>query len=63
MATGKRRFQRNHICRELRDQADKKVHFAAISLDGEKLLFDELQTEERWLTGIETAYNGVLIIT
>ena len=47
---------------EVRDQSDKKVHFAAIRLDNGDLLFDDLQTEERWLTGIETAYNGVLLL-
>ncbi|WP_426667704.1 DUF4905 domain-containing protein [Mucilaginibacter sp. McL0603] len=50
------------IFAEVRDQADKKVYFAAISLDTGELLFDNLQTEERWLTGIETAYNGVLLL-
>jgi hypothetical protein len=47
---------------EIRNQADKQVHFAAISLENGELLFDHLQTEERWLTGIETAYNGVLLL-
>jgi len=47
---------------EIRDQADKKVSFAAINLTSGKVYFDDLQTEERWLTGIEAAYNGVLLI-
>jgi hypothetical protein len=47
---------------EVRDQSDKKVHFAAIRLDTGELLFDDLQTEERWLTGIETTYSGVLLL-
>ena len=47
---------------EIRDQSDKKVHFAAISLASGRLIFDDLQTEERWFTGIETAYNGVLLL-
>jgi hypothetical protein len=50
------------IFTEVRDQSAKKVHFAAISLDSGELLFDDLQTEERWLTGIEAAYNGVLLL-
>lgn len=50
------------IFAEVRDQSDRKVHFAAISLNTGELLFDNLQTEERWLTGIETAYNGVLLL-
>jgi len=47
---------------EIRDQADKKVYFAAISLDSGRVYFDGLQTEERWLTGIEAAYDGVLLV-
>jgi Domain of unknown function (DUF4905) len=50
------------IFAEVRDQADKKVHFAAINLNTGELLFDDLQTEERWLTGLESAYNGVLLL-
>jgi hypothetical protein len=47
---------------EIRDQSDKKVHFAAISLARGNFLFDDLQTEERWLIGIETAYDGILLL-
>ncbi|MDB5133517.1 MAG: hypothetical protein JWP37_120 [Mucilaginibacter sp.] len=47
---------------EIRDQADKKVYFSAISLQNGNVFFDELQTEERWLTGIEAAYDGVLLL-
>ena len=50
------------IFAEIRDQADKKVSFSAISLDSGELFFDDLHTEERWLTGIEAAYNGVLLL-
>ena len=50
------------IFAEIRNQADKKVHFAAINLTSGNLLFDDLQTEERWLTGIEAVYNGVLLL-
>ncbi len=50
------------IFAEVRDQSDKKVHFAAISLASGNLLFDDLQTEERWLTGMEAVYNGVLLL-
>ena len=50
------------IFAEVRDQADKRVHFAAINLNTGELLFDDLQTEERWLTGLESAYNGVLLL-
>lgn len=50
------------IFAEIRDPSDKKVCFAAINLDSGKLLFDGLQTEERWLTGIEAAYDQVLLL-
>jgi hypothetical protein len=50
------------IFAEIRDQSDKKVCFSAINLDSGKLLFDGLQTEERWLTGIEAAYDGILLL-
>ncbi|MGZ3812991.1 MAG: DUF4905 domain-containing protein [Mucilaginibacter sp.] len=47
---------------EIREPADKKVTFAAINLDTGKVFFDELQTEERWLTGIEAACDGILLL-
>ncbi|MDB5022835.1 MAG: hypothetical protein JWP78_590 [Mucilaginibacter sp.] len=50
------------IFAEIREPADKKVCFAAISLDNGTVYFDELQTEERWLTGIEAAYDGILLL-
>jgi hypothetical protein len=50
------------IFAEIRDQSDKKVSFSAIGLDTVKIYFDELQTEERWLTGIEAAYDSVLLL-
>ena len=53
---------RNIVFAEIRDPADKKVSFAAININTGQVLFDGLETEERWLTGIETAYNGVLLL-
>jgi len=50
------------IFAEIRDQSDKKVSFSAIGLDTGKIYFDGLQTEERWLTGTEAAYDGVLLL-
>jgi hypothetical protein len=47
---------------EVRDQDDKKAFFASVNLQSGKVNFDELQTEERWLTGIEAAYKGVLLL-
>jgi hypothetical protein len=50
------------IFAEIREPTDKKVSFSAINLATGKILFNNLQTEERWLTGIETAYDGVLLL-
>jgi Domain of unknown function (DUF4905) len=47
---------------EVRESADKKVYFSSISLDDGSVFFDGLQTEERWMTGIEAAYDGVLLL-
>ena len=50
------------IFAEIRDSGDRKVYFSAISLDTGKVLFDGLQAEERWLTGIEGAYDGIVLL-
>ncbi len=50
------------IVAEIRDSSDKQVCFASINLESCKVYFDNFQTEERWLTGIEAAYDGVLLI-
>lgn len=50
------------ILLETRDQSDKKVHFSSISLETGKIHFETLETEERWLAGIKTAHNGVLLL-
>lgn len=47
---------------EIRNEQDKKVSFAAVDLKTGKLHFDQLSTDERWLTGMEAAYNGVLLL-
>jgi hypothetical protein len=47
---------------EIRDSGEKKVHFAAVDLLTGKTLFKNLTTPERWLTGIEAAYDGVLLL-
>ncbi len=47
---------------EIRDQDDKRVFFSSVNLESGKVNFDGLQTEERWLTGIEAAYKGVLLL-
>lgn len=47
---------------EIRDNSNKKVSFSSINLESGDIYFEDLQTEERWLTGIETAYEGVLLL-
>ncbi|MBS1503030.1 MAG: DUF4905 domain-containing protein [Bacteroidetes bacterium] len=47
---------------ELRDQGDKRVYFSSLDLKTGKIHFDEFKPEERWLTGIETAHDGVLLL-
>ena len=50
------------IFAEVRSQGDKKVTFSSIGLNNAKVYFDNIETEERWLTGVEAAYDGVLIL-
>jgi hypothetical protein len=52
----------NILFAEIRDSGDKRVSFSAIDLKNSKVYFNDLQTEERWLTGIETAHDGVLLL-
>ena len=47
---------------EIRNSGEKKVSFAAIDLASGKTWFKDLVTHERWLTGIEAAYDGVLLL-
>lgn len=47
---------------ETRNSEDKTVSFSSIGLNTGGVYFDSLTTPERWLTGIETAWGGVLLI-
>lgn len=47
---------------ELRNDSEKQVSFSSINLNNGHLNFKGLVTPERWLTGIETAYNSVLLL-
>jgi hypothetical protein len=47
---------------EIRNNDDKQVSFSAIDLKTGDVNFKGFTTPERWLTGIETAYNGVFLI-
>jgi hypothetical protein len=52
----------NIIFLEVRNSGDKLVSFTSISLDSGIINFEGLTTPERWLTGIETAFDGVLLL-
>jgi hypothetical protein len=47
---------------ELRNSEDKKVAFGAVSLLDGHVYFKDATTPERWLTGIEAAYDSVLLV-
>ncbi|GAB3907583.1 DUF4905 domain-containing protein [Mucilaginibacter boryungensis] len=47
---------------EIRNEQEKQVSFASISLPDGQINFNQLYTDERWLTGIEAAYNNVLLL-
>jgi len=47
---------------ELRNSEDKKVAYGAINLLSGRVYFKDTVTPERWLTGIEAAYDGVLLV-
>ncbi|MCD8739229.1 DUF4905 domain-containing protein [Mucilaginibacter roseus] len=47
---------------EIRNEADRTTSFAAINLPHAKTNFENYTMHERWLTGMETAHNGVLLL-
>jgi hypothetical protein len=47
---------------ELRNETDKQTSFASFNLSTGEVYFDNLLMPERWLTGIEAAYNGVILL-
>ncbi|MBS1528208.1 MAG: DUF4905 domain-containing protein, partial [Bacteroidetes bacterium] len=47
---------------ELRDRGNKRVCFSSLNLKTGQVHFNELKSEERWLTGIEAAHDGVLLL-
>lgn len=47
---------------ELRNSEDKKVAFGAVNLLNGDVYFKDVTTPERWLTGIEAAYDGTLLV-
>ncbi|GAB3927303.1 DUF4905 domain-containing protein [Mucilaginibacter myungsuensis] len=50
------------LCLEVRREQDKQVSFTAADLISGKINFTGLTVDERWLTGIESAYDGVLLL-
>ncbi|MES2278941.1 MAG: DUF4905 domain-containing protein [Bacteroidota bacterium] len=47
---------------EIRNEAEKQVSFASINLQSGKVNFTQLTADERWLTGMEAAYDGILLL-
>lgn len=47
---------------EIRKAGDKLVSFAAIDLYSGKTKFENISLPERWLAGIEAAFNNVLLL-
>ena len=52
----------NMIFIEVRNDAEKQVSFSALSLNNGQVYFNGLTTPERWLTGIEAVYDGVMLL-
>ncbi len=52
----------NALCLEVRNKEDKQVSFASFDLLKGAINFKDLTTPERWLTGMEAVYNGVLLL-
>lgn len=50
------------ILLEIRNNEDRSVSFSSIDLKSGQLYFEDITTPERWLTGIECAWDGVLLI-
>jgi hypothetical protein len=47
---------------EIRDPEEKKVYFGSVNLKDGEIYFKDFIAPERWLTGIEAAYDGVLLL-
>ncbi len=47
---------------EVRDAAEKQVSFSAIKLNDGIVNFKDFTIPERWLTGMEAAFDGVLLL-
>ena len=47
---------------EIRNEQEKLVSFSSVNLSTGSINFKDFIKDERWLTGIEAAYNGVLLL-
>jgi len=47
---------------EARSKEDRKVNFAGLDLSNGKTYFKDHTIDESWLTGIESAFDGVLLL-
>jgi len=47
---------------EIRNEEERTVSFSAVSLSNGELLFKNVTTPEKWLSGIEAAFDGVLLL-
>lgn len=47
---------------ETRNTDKKEVFFSCFDLNKQVFLWKNIQTEEKWYTGIETAYKGILLL-
>lgn len=47
---------------EIRNSEDKNVSFASIDLSNGKTNFNNVSAPERWLTGLEAGYDGILLL-
>ncbi|MBD1386638.1 DUF4905 domain-containing protein [Mucilaginibacter rigui] len=54
--------QKGIMAVELRNEQDKQTSFASLNLTTGQVYFDSLVMPERWLTGIEAVYNGIMLL-
>ena len=52
----------NNLLVELRNTQEKQTAFGSVNLLTGKANFTNVNTPERWLTGMEAAYDGVLLL-
>jgi hypothetical protein len=50
------------LCAEIRLNEDRRVYFASLNINTAEVYFNDLTAPERWFTGIEAVYDGVLLL-